>query len=475
MRRTLQIILPIGIFAVSSLIIYWIVANKEVPQQRRFAPPSPQVTVRPLQAQDYQITLRSQGTVRARTESSLIPEVRGRIVSVSPNFQEGAFFEEGETLLVIDDRDYRTELTVAEAALAQAELALQQESARYDQARRDWDRLNPGVEATELTLREPQIRQARAAVASAKARVETAQLNLERTKVKAPFAGRILTKSVDVGQFVTTGNELARIYAVDYAEVRLPLTSSQTGYLNLPSIYRGSDPSIANGPKVTLVSSVGGDTYRWEGRIVRAEGAVDARTRQLFVVAQIEDPYGKSIPGRPPLKVGSFVQAEIEGVVLENVFTIPRKLYRENSYVLVVDVEKKLDRRQVGVVWENDEEIVVDSGVSQGELLCLTDVPYALEGWEVVANLESAQGADSQLASGGEGSSGRPASGGSYADTVIAELGPKLPPRLREELVSAKAANDWSKIGPLMRQISEWADANGESMPPNPRSSGPRS
>ncbi|MBD5780012.1 efflux RND transporter periplasmic adaptor subunit [Pelagicoccus sp. NFK12] len=472
MRRILQVLLPVGIFLVFGVLIALILASKEEPQQRRFAPPSPEVVVRTLEREDFQITLHSQGAVRARTRSSLIPEVRGRIVKVSPNFQEGAFFEQGEVLLEIDDRDYLAELAVSKSALAQAELELQQETARYEQARRDWERLNPGVNATELTLREPQLRQTRAAVASAEARVATAELNLKRSKVTAPYAGRILTKNVDVGQYVTTGSQLAEIYAVDFAEVRLPLTASQIGFLDLPAIYRGSNPSIDNGPKVVLSTTVGGERYSWEGRVVRSEGAVDERTRQIFVVAQVENPYGASVPGRPPLKVGTFVQAEIEGSTLRDVFVIPREVYRENSYVLVVDGQNNLERRKVTTVWENDRNIVVRNGLSDGDLLCLTDVPYALEGWEVVAKNEDAS-KNAPMVAGGP-ASGRQG-GASYPDQVLAKLGDKLPAALKDELVAVAASKDFSKLRPLMGKIASWAEANGEEMPPRPMGGQPRS
>ncbi len=459
MKRILQIALPIVIIAASALLVRQMILNRVEPEKRRLQTPTAQVVARPLQEQSFQITLHSQGTVRARTESSLIPEARGRIVRISPNFQEGAFFEKGEVLLEIDDRDYVTELTVAEAALAQAELTLSQETARYEQAKRDWERLNPGAAANELTLREPQIRQARAAAASAQARVESAKLNLERTKVTAPFAGRVLTKSVDLGQVVAVGTQMARIYAVDFAEVRLPLTANQYAYLNLPAVYRGSDPSIERGPLVKLSSSVAGVTHTWEGRVVRSEGAVDTRTRQLIVVAQVENPYGRSVPGRPPLKVGTFVEAEIEGAVLQNVFVVPRHLYRENSYVLIVDESSHLTRRPLDVVWENDESIVARGGLAAGELLCLTDVPYALESWPVVASLEGQENRGRMVAGGASGS---------YPDLVMQHLGDKLPSELKNELATAKDAGDWSRMGPVMRQIGEWAKANGYEMPPNP-------
>lgn len=475
MRRTLQFVLPVVILVFFSGMIFWIFANKEEPQTRRFAAAIPEVSVRSLEPENFQITLLSQGSVRARTASSLIPEVRGRIVRVAPNFQEGAFFEEGEVLLEIDDRDYRTELKVAQAALAQVELDYAQEKARFDQASRDWERLNPEREATQLTLREPQLRQARAAFESAQARVETAELNLERTQTRAPYAGRVLRKNVDVGQVVSTGTEMAEIYAVDIAEVRLPLTASQTSHLALPDIYRGSNPSLANGPKVTLRSQVSATQHSWTGRIVRSEGAVDERTRQLFVVAQIEDPYGSSVAGRPPLKVGTFVQAEIEGVTLENVFVVPRILYRENSYVLVVDGEDYLERRAVGVVWENDENIIVGSGLRAGDLLCLTDVPYALEGLQVAKTLESAEGlsvaaVEEELPE--RRRAPRPDAGPSYPDQVMEVLGAKLPADLKDELLAAKTSMDPRQIRPVMGKVAAWAEANGEAMPPNPRGDG---
>ncbi len=452
MKRLLQISLPFCVLAISGLVIWWYVATAEPPSQRRFQAPPPQVDVRPLVIRDFQTTLHSQGTVRARTESSLIPEVRGRIVRISENFQEGAFFEEGDVLLEIDDRDYQAELIVAEAALAQAELTLMQEEARYEQAEKDWERLNPGQEANPLTLRQPQIRQARAAAASAKARLATAQLNLERTKITAPFSGRILSKSVDVGQFVSTGNELARIYAVDTAEVRLPLTASQFALLRLPSTYRGSSPTLSSGPKVTLRASFGGQDHFWQGRVARAEGSIDELSRQIFVVAQVEDPYGHSVEGRPPLKVGTFVQAEIQGAVLSDVFVLPRNLLRENSYVLVVDGQNRLSRRPVEVIWETDKEIVVSSGVQAGDLICLTNVPYAVEGGTVVANVEGQPRAPSA-----------PPGMSARIDKLMTHFGDDLPEELKSKLSSIKSGQ--GEMRPVMAELRAWANKNGLEMP----------
>lgn len=486
MKRTLQFVLPIGILGlavgITALMIYF---SKE-PQRRQFQAPPREVIARTLQTESYQIMLDSQGSVQARTTSNLIPEVRGRIVAIGDNFQEGAFFEEGDVLIEIEKADYEAELIVAEANYAQAELRLAEEEAQSQQAKRDWERLNPGVPANRLTLREPQLRQAAASVASAAARVRTAELNLERTSIRAPYAGRVLTKNVDVGQYVSPGNQLARVYAVDIAEVRLPLTASQYARLELPSVYRGENPTFAEGPPVTLGLEIAGVDYNWRGRIVRAEGAVDARSRQLFVVAQIRNPYGRNAQDRPPLKVGSFVEAEIQGEVLQDVFVIPRALVRENTYVLLIHTDEQGDvlrRRNVNIVWQTDNVAVIDAGLEAGEVLCLTQVPLALEDYPVQAMPEAeavaaaearanaapaeTRGPPRAAAAGGGGGGG---GAGGFVQALLAALpeDKPLPPELQTKLDEAMAAaqnGDRSQMRPVMGEIRAWAEANGIELP----------
>ncbi len=473
MKRLLQILVPIAFLAIGGSVYYWLIHTAPEPRQRPNFTTTPEVVARKLKPESYTVTLKSQGTVQARTTSTLIPEVRGQIIRISPNFAEGAFFEEGDVLLEVDDSDYQTELIVAEAALAQAELNEFEELARYEQAKLDWERLNPGQEANPLTLREPQLKQARAATASAKARVTTAKRNLERTQIKAPYAGRILSKNVDVGQYVSPGNQLARIYAVDFAEVRLPLTATQFSFLNLRSIYRGENPSLQDGPEVVLKSTIGSNTYEWRGRIVRPEGSVDVSSRQIYVVAQVRDPYGLSVEGRPPLKVGSFVQAEIEGKTLEDVYVIPRVLLRENEYVLLVDRENYLTRKSVQLAWETDDVIVVEKGLEAGDKLCLTEVPFALEGWPVNVKDEAGEAIAAEPAADDApqrtvARPPRPPSGGGIAsriDPLLEQFGDKMPPELKAKLVDLKSSGDFSQMRPVMGELRAWAEANGHELP----------
>lgn len=400
----LRMLPPLAVLAVSAGICYWIFWSEPPPRKFPQKETLPEVSVYRLEPVDYQVWLRSQGTVQARTESSLVSEVRGKVVNVASAFRAGGFFEQGEILLEIDKRDYETAVISAEATLARAKLALAEEEANAAQARTDWNRLNPGVEPPELVRREPQLAQARADVASAEARVENARLNLERTMITAPYAGRILEKRVDIGQFVNSGSVLAEIYAVDYAEIRLPLSEREIGYIDVPELYRNDSDPVQSMPKVTLTTTIGNQLLQWTGRIVRAEGAFDVHSRQLFFVAQVDDPYLKQDDGRPPLKVGSFVQARIEGEILENSIVIPRELYRKNEYVVVIEDDGTLRRKSIEIEWSDEENLVISSGLSPGDRVCLTHLSFPSEGMKVavvsedgidIANKSAPQGAQS--------------------------------------------------------------------------------
>lgn len=387
--KFLRALPPLAVLAATFGICYWLFWSEPEPRQYEPFESAPKVDVNVLEPQSYQVWLKSQGTVQARTESSLISQVRGNVIFISPSFRPGGFFEEGEVLLKIDPRDYETEVTISEAQLAQAVLRLSEERAGADQAYADWKRLNLGEEPSDLVLRIPQLKQAEAEVASAQARVDLNKLNLERTVVRAPYAGRVLFNNVDVGQYVSAGNNLARIYAVDYAEIRLPLSERQLAYIDLPELYRGETDVSIEGSEVVLTWSVGNKSYDWQGRIVRAEGAVDTRSRQLFVVAQVNNPYAKRDDGKPPFKVGSFVQARIQGKLLEEVFVIPRELYRKNEYVLIIDENDKLRRREIFIEWGDEKNLVVSDGLRAGERICLTPMNFPVEGMTVAVVSEN--------------------------------------------------------------------------------------
>ncbi len=383
----LRWLLPVIVLAVSGYAVDYIVDHPpETKRHKQLGQKAVSVEGTRLQPRDFQVQLDSYGVVRPRTQSQLISQVAGEIVEISDKFREGAFFEAGDELVRIDARDYQAELNIAKAELVQAELGLKQERARASQALRDWKRLGQGVPG-ELVLRKPQVAAAEAAVASAGARLLTARLNLQRTRITAPYAGRILAKQVDVGQVVASGTALADLFAVDFVEVRLPLNGRQLEYIQLPEQYRGGELSHDNLPEVSLEAQIGRHRYQWSGRVIRVEGAIDEDSRQLFVVAQIEDPYSLNPQGNPPLKIGQFVKARIKGRLLENVFVFPRTALNQDNSVLLIN-DGQLQQRLLQPVWMDQDSVVVREGVNPGDLLNLTPMGAGANGLAVRAMID---------------------------------------------------------------------------------------
>ena len=354
------------------------------PEPERRKPPVPpamSVEVLAIEARNYQVMVESYGTVQPRTESTLLAQISGQVMSISPNLREGGFFEADEVLLTIDQRDYVANVEIAKATLIDARQNLAEEQARSNQASADWERLGNQGPAPDLVLRKPQLSAAKARVSSAQSQLDKAQLNLERTRIRAPFAGRILTKGVDVGQVVNANSMLAEVYASDYVEVRLPLRDKDLPFVDLPERYRANDSAQPYEGPVTLYSSLIKDTG-WEGRIVRTESAIDAVARQLHCVAQIDDPFGAAAEGRNPPKIGEYVTARIAGRVIADAVVVPTKAIYQSTYAYVVE-DDRLQQRTVNIAWQNDSEAIIDSGLEAGDQLIVTPLGQVTSGTPV--------------------------------------------------------------------------------------------
>ncbi|HHJ18424.1 MAG TPA: efflux RND transporter periplasmic adaptor subunit [Gammaproteobacteria bacterium] len=371
--KILRILLPVVIIAAGIFFArYMMKTAPEAPHHKKTAT-VPSVEVITLQPQDYTVTVHSHGSVVPQTQSTLVAEVSGKIIATSDHFHEGNFFNRGDVLLKIDPRDYQAAVTIARSELAQQQLKLEQEEALARQAEIDWQRLGEGEAPSDLVLRKPQLASAKATTAAAQARLDQAQTNLSRTRITAPYSGRLLEKKANLGQFVAPGNPLATIYATDTVEIKLPLSDRQQQFLELPEHYRNAKPG--KGPEVRLSK---GENH-WTGRIVRSAATVDTRSREQFVVAQVNDPYAKNKTGNATLKIGLFVDASIQGRTLHDVFVIPRLALRENKQVLLA-VDNTLKLQPVKVVWSEEKQVIVSSGLAAGDQLIISPMPYASEG-----------------------------------------------------------------------------------------------
>ncbi len=368
--RLVKILSPLIVLGVAGFVAVTIVRNRpEVDTQvPTVAPPGVRATVVTLET--VRMSIASQGTVRPRTETQLVPEISGRVTWVAPSFVPGGFFENGDVLLKLDRFDYEQAVVSARSQLAQARLRLAQEEAEAEVAQREWNALGRG-DPRELTLRKPQLEDARASVAAAESTVERAARDLERADVLAPYAGRVRAKNVDVGQFVTVGGPIATVYAVDVAEVGLALPDEELAYLDLPLDYRGS--SNLRGPRVTLRTTFAGTRYEWNGRVVRTESEIDPVSRMVQMVAEVQNPYASgSDPQRPPLAVGMYVEAEIEGRAFADIAVVPRAALRGRNQVLVIDPDNRVHFRDVEILRATAESVFLKGGLSAGELVAVS-------------------------------------------------------------------------------------------------------
>lgn len=323
----------------------------------------------------------AQGEVRPRTDINLTAQVAGRVVSVSDDFVNGGAFEEGGVLIKIEDAPYR-----ATAAAARARLA--QEEAEATLARRDYEELGRDEDPTDLALRMPQLEQARA-------EYRAAQLDVERTTISAPFRGRVRERIVGVGQYVTPGAQLGRIFSTDVAEIRLPLTDNDLAKLGLPLAFVESETNP--GRPVKLTAFIAGQPHEWAARIARTNGAIDPATRQIAAIAVVDDPYGRGAAADgTPLAMGLFVDAVIEGSQLDAAIVLPRAALHGRDAVYVISDNDVLERRRVQVVSSDKDTFTVASGIIPGERIVTSPLRGADDGDEVTPTDPETAGAPAQ-------------------------------------------------------------------------------
>ena len=369
-RKLLVIAIPVLIVAGFILATSAYISANTKPKEKKRNFNTLAVIADYAKIEDVQLKVRTQGEARPQIEIDLVPEVGGKIVYVSPNFIEGGIFKKGEVLLRIQDADFKVAVIRAEAGVAQAEQVLVREKAEGEIARQDYAELGRG-EPTDLALRLPQQAQAQASLQAAMAELESAKLNLSRTEVRAPFSGRVRSKASDLGQFVTPGSRLGRIFSTNVVEVRLPLSDQQLAKLDLPLAYVAKSREEA--PKVDLSCVVAGKVHHWEGRIMRTDSTYDTASRALFAIVEVPDPYGKgSSPDGVPLAPGLFVDADIDGKFFENVITIPRDGLRPQDEVYIVDNVGQAEIRNVSVLDTTAERAVLTGGVEAGDLVVLS-------------------------------------------------------------------------------------------------------
>ena len=336
----------------------------------------PNVKVLNTKTSSHTFKIVSQGTALPRTTILLISEVSGKVVSVSDKFNAGKFFQKNDLLLEIDPRDYELSLAQARLKVAQADLRLQMEEKEATVSRKEWKLLNQG-EPTGLQAREPQLAEARAALDAAKATEESAQRNLDRCRIRAPFDGMVSKANVRPGQFVSAGIQLGEIFATDVSEVRLPLSTSDLSFINLPK--PNELLNIDKAPKVILVNKVGEESQEWIGSIVRSEENVDPINRMVYVVAKVDDPYSLKNNNKTPLRRGTFLKATINGRIAKKIIAIPRTALRGKGRVWIAE-DGKLIYRKVKPVYLDENLAIISEGIDSNEQIIVSLLAGVIDG-----------------------------------------------------------------------------------------------
>ena len=381
--------LPLKILGAAVLVVAVLYVARRTPEDRVLQNAAPLVRITLAEPVTYRFSVTAHGSVSPRTESDLIPQVSGELLWVSPSLVAGGFFESGDVLARIDQADYRVDRETARASVARAE-------SEYGRAKKELERqrllANRSVASeSRIDDAENNFSVAEATLREAQARLERASRNLSRTELKAPYRGRVRNKQVDVGEFVTRGASIAKLYAVDFAEVRLPVPDRELAYLDVPLVPQirddGAQTTPAPGSRVVLSAEFAGRDHLWEATLVRTEGELDPRSRMVHLVARVSDPYGleanPEMPRTTPLAVGLFVKAEIEGHSVDRAFVVPRDALRPEDQVYVVDAENRLHFRDVEVLRTERENVILGVGLEEGDRVCTSPLEAVIDGMEV--------------------------------------------------------------------------------------------
>ena len=377
--------MPVGILALS----WFAYSSFAIQAEKEPSPPPEEQTIRTevveVRVQDYPVFVTVHGVVQPHDQVDLSPQVAGEIVHISPSFEAGAYFAKGDVLIELDSKNYEIELAIAKAEHLRAKSSLKLASLNEERYLKQVE--SNAISQAEVERAAATREQAEATLASTLARQQRAELDLKRTKIVAPFDGRVRRRNVGLGQMVGPDASLGGVFAVDFAEVRLPIGSRELQFLDLPEFE--DDPPI----DIQLTDSINDDSGAvWNARIVRTEGELDEESRELFAIARIPDPFGRN-SDHSPLRMGQPVTALISGTVLKGVVPLPRVAVRQLDRINLIDRETlTLIPKTIESIWSDEQNVIVrDPSINDRMLISTTHLVYAPNGAkvEIVGNIKS--------------------------------------------------------------------------------------
>jgi len=340
--------------------------------------PAPDVVVEILTPKDFQVQISSNGTTTPLTQTVLTAEVGGEVIYRSKKFSEGSSVIEGEILAKIDDTDLQLQYKNALLQLANAEVQYSLQLAEAEVAKQAWEKMGDGV-ASDLTLKKPQLKQAVALLEVAKAQVSSAEKKLNKTEIVAPYAGRIQNVNIDLGTTIIPGQPVGAIYTSSEIEITLAVKDNDLQFLSIPMDGRKLDPSEK--ALVQIKSFYKGKNQTWIGRLERVDGVIDPVTRMINLIAVFKNDFIET--DKPNLPIGLFVEAQIDGIILKDVFSIPVNALSENNEVYTVNNDNELVSRQLSLLKKYSDFVIVKDGLKAGERIVISKLSSASNGIKV--------------------------------------------------------------------------------------------
>lgn len=373
-KKLKPLFILLGAFALSYLL--WLLGQVQ-PDPVEEAP-APDVIVEILTPKDFQIQISSNGTTTPLTQTVLTAEVGGEVIYRSKKFSEGSSVIEGEILAKIDDTDLQLQYKNALLQLANAEVQHSLQLAEAEVAKEAWKKIGDGV-ASDLTLKKPQLKQAEALLEVAKAQVSSAEKKLNKTEIVAPYAGRIQSVNIDLGTTIIPGQPVGALYTSSEVEVTLAVKDNDLQFLSIPMDGRKLDPSEQ--ALVEIRSFYKGKNQTWIGKLERVDGVIDPVTRMINLIAVFKNDFIET--DKPNLPIGLFVEAQIDGIILKDIFSIPINAISENNEVYIVNNDNELVSRQLSILKKYSNFVIVNDGLKAGERIVISKLSTASNGIKV--------------------------------------------------------------------------------------------
>lgn len=350
-------------------------AEPETPETKVPTVEVQRVAVKPMQAM-----IRGNGRVEAARRLTLSPQLNGRLKYLDPDLVVGGRVLEGQVLARIEPQDYRAAVEREKNALAAAERDLEVERARARAAEREWKLLgspDANADASAVVRREPQRQAAKANLAAAKASLSKARTDLSRTTIRAPFDAAVLTETVEEGQFVNAGAQLATLMSTDQVWVRIAVPVEQLQWISIPGF------GAEEGSPARVVQRLGDEATRvWEGRVLRLVTELESETRRAQLIIAVDDPF-EVAAGEIPLLPEAFVEAQLDGRLHPAIAQVPRAAVFAGNQVWTVDDEDRLRQRSLKIAWSDADFVYASSGLDDGARVVMGEPKLPIEGMKV--------------------------------------------------------------------------------------------